>query len=198
MSDRHRHGRPSAPAVLAVGTTTSAVPLPAPATVSPPRRLHRKKVPPSAVSLPAVRPAPPAVTPKPPRKRHRKKPPPRPSARKQPSAIPGHGYLPGVSGNPKGRPPAELDLLRAQYPKGGAELFAGLEAVRVAPKTHPKLRVQVTQFLIERLFGRARTPVEVEAGARLVDLLAAVATRVEAPAVVAAVGEPSDDSGERR
>jgi hypothetical protein len=96
---------------------------------------------------------------------------------KQRGGVTGRGFLPGQSGNPGGRPRSEKKLLERMYGENGEQLYRDLDVIRLSPKTHPKLKVQIARFLIERLHGRPQTRVEVEGGASLVELLAAAAAR---------------------
>jgi hypothetical protein len=92
---------------------------------------------------------------------------------KQRGGVTGRGFLPGQSGNPGGRPRSEKKLLEAMYGDNGQHLYRDLDAIRQSPKTAPKLKVQIARFLIERLHGRPQQHVEVDAGASLLELLAA-------------------------
>jgi hypothetical protein len=96
---------------------------------------------------------------------------------KQRGGVTGRGFLPGHSGNPGGRPRSEKKLLERMYGEHGERLYRDLDAIRLAPKTPLKFKVQIARFLIERLHGRPQTRVEVEGGASIVELLAAAAAR---------------------
>ena len=99
---------------------------------------------------------------------------------KQRGGITGKGFMPGVSGNPGGRPPGERALLQKMYGEDGAAIYLRLEELRKHATTPARLKAQIDFFLIERLHGRAQQRVEVEGGASLVELLAAAAARVGA------------------
>src|SRR5688572_1708964 len=87
--------------------------------------------------------------------------------------VTGRGFLPGVSGNPGGRPRSERPVLEKLFPNGGEKLYRHLDAQLQDKKTPAKLKTRIVFFLIERLHGRAQQRVEVEGGASLVELLAA-------------------------
>ena len=88
-------------------------------------------------------------------------------------------FLPGVSGNPTGRPKSERGLLRTMFGDDGRVVFQRLEALRAHPKTSSKLRATIDFFIIERMFGRAQQHVDVDGGAGLLELLAAATARSE-------------------
>jgi hypothetical protein len=100
-----------------------------------------------------------------------------PSTPKQRGGVTGKGFLPGVSGNPAGRPKSERRLLAEMYGEAGDKLYARLERLRNHGLTPARLKAQIDQFLIERFHGRAQQRLEVEGGASLVELLAAASAR---------------------
>lgn len=96
---------------------------------------------------------------------------------KQRGGVTGKGFMPGVSGNPGGRPRSERALLEKMYGEDGAAVYQRLEVLRKDPDTSARLKAQIDFFIIERLHGRVQQRIEVEGGASLVELLAAAATR---------------------
>ena len=103
--------------------------------------------------------------------------PPLRSTAKQRGGVTGKGFLPGVSGNPSGRPKSERAYLATIYGEDGRKVYERLEVLRADRQTSRKLRAEIDMFLIERLFGRAQQHVAVGADTSLVELLAAAATR---------------------
>ena len=63
------------------------------------------------------------------------------------------------------------------FGEGGETLYRELQSLLNDRTTAKKLRADIAMFLIERLHGKARQSVEVDAGGSLVDLIAAVASR---------------------
>ncbi len=97
---------------------------------------------------------------------------------KQRGGVTGKGFMPGISGNPGGRPRSERALLQTLHGEDGAAVYQRLEELRKQAGTPAKLKAQIDFFIIERLHGRAQQRVEVEGGASLVELLAAAAARI--------------------
>jgi hypothetical protein len=83
------------------------------------------------------------------------------STPKQRGGITGKGFLPGVSGNPSGRPKGERRLLMELYGEDGEKLFRELDRLKQDAKTPVRWKIEINQFLVERLHGRAQQRVEV-------------------------------------
>jgi hypothetical protein len=77
--------------------------------------------------------------------------------------------MPGVSGNPTGRPPGFGAMIRDET-RSGAELVAFMLGVLRNPKQPTPLRMQAAQWLADRGFGKA-----------VVQLDAQVSATVDAP-----------------
>lgn len=76
-----------------------------------------------------------------------------------PKGPPGRPWPPGVSGNPKGRPPlpAELrELARSHAP----EAIAGLLAIAKDESAQPSARVRAWEALLARGYGQPTQPLE--------------------------------------
>ena len=68
-------------------------------------------------------------------------------------------FVPGVSGNPQGRPKGFAAIIREET-REGAELVAYMLAVLRHPKQPTALRMAAAQWLADRGFGRAVNVVE--------------------------------------
>ncbi len=68
-----------------------------------------------------------------------------------------HGFQPGVSGNPRGRPkqPKTVKEVRALAKQHTAAMIEVLSRVALNPKSPPAARVAAASSLIDRGWGRA-------------------------------------------
>lgn len=70
--------------------------------------------------------------------------------------TPNGKFLPGVSGNPSGRPKTgERAFLMAQYGADAAVLHERLDALAKHKKTPPHVKAEILKFKIERHSGKA-------------------------------------------
>jgi len=75
--------------------------------------------------------------------------------------VTGRGFLPGRSGNLKGRPPSIAAHLQKKYGRDGQKLIAELHTLAFKSKTD-KVRVQALGMLLDRGWGRAKETVSIE------------------------------------
>lgn len=71
---------------------------------------------------------------------------------------PGRPFQPGVSGNPKGRPPLSPALKDALLPLG-ERAVAALQRVLDDPTAKDADRIRAAEIVIERLLGKAALPI---------------------------------------
>jgi hypothetical protein len=101
------------------------------------------------------------------------------STDKQRGGVTGRGFLPGQSGNPGGRRPGERQLLEKMYGADGQSVYLRLEALRNHRRTPAKLKKEIDCFIIERLHGRPRQHVDVDATGDLLAMVLAAAVAVD-------------------
>ena len=86
--------------------------------------------------------------------------------KKQLGGVTGHGFLPGQSGNPSGRPRTKglVNALRARVAEVGADgrtIEEALADVLVEEGLGGKNRLAAVEAIFDRLEGRARQQIEV-------------------------------------
>ncbi len=103
-------------------------------------------------------------------------------------------WQPGQSGNPKGRPKADLDiaaLARSHAPEAMAALVLALD--------DPKTRVPAATAILDRGFGRPITPIVDETEGTSLTLLHLIAARRVGEVLQAAMeGQTANESGEAK